>query len=82
MAVHLAIGNVIGGGAGVVLLGALSDRFANASAHAAGQVVDEVHRGHGLSTAMLLIPLAMLVMALATWQASRHFSADTQRAAI
>lgn len=82
MAVHLAIGNVIGGGAGVVLLGALSDRFALASAHAAGQAVDELHRGNGLSTAMLLIPAAMLLMALATWRASRHISADASHAAV
>ncbi|MFZ3220270.1 MAG: MFS transporter [Rhodoferax sp.] len=82
LAVHLAIGNVIGGGAGVVLLGALSDRFARASAHAAGQVVDELHRGNGLHTAMLLIPAAMLLMSLATWQASRHFSVDAQHAVV
>jgi membrane protein YqaA with SNARE-associated domain len=80
MAVHLAIGNVLGGGGGVVLLGALSDRFAQASAHAAGQVMDDVHRGIGLSSAMLLIPAAMLLMACATWQASRHFPADAQSA--
>jgi MFS family permease len=81
MAMHLAIGNVIGGGAGVVLVGALSDRFARASAQAVGQAVDELHRGNGLHTAMLLIPAALLLMALATWQASRHFAADAQRAA-
>jgi predicted MFS family arabinose efflux permease len=80
MAVHLAIGNVLGGGGGVVLLGALSDRFALASAQAAGQVLDDAHRGLGLSTAMLLIPAAMLLMAFATWQASRHSSPDAQSA--
>lgn len=80
MALHLAIGNVVGGGCGVILLGALSDHFAKASAMAAGQALAEVHRGMGLATAMLLIPFAMAVMALATWQASRHFTADHQRA--
>lgn len=82
MAVHLAIGNVVGGGGGVVLLGTLSDRFALAGAQAAGQTLDEVHRGIGLATAMLLIPAAMLLMALATWQTSRHFAADPQPIAV
>lgn len=81
MAVHLAIGNVLGGGVGVVLLGVLSDRFAGESARAAGHAVDELHRGIGLSTAMLLIPAAMLLMALATRQAGRHFSTDVRQAA-
>jgi len=80
MAVNLAIGNVVGGGCGVVLMGALSDRFARASAQAAGQTLSEAHRGMGLAAAMLLIPAAMAIMALATWKASRHAAADRQRA--
>ncbi|MDO8449442.1 MAG: MFS transporter [Rhodoferax sp.] len=80
MAVHLAVGNVVGGGCGVVLVGVLSDRVALASAQAAGQALDEYHRGVGLATGMLLIPAAMALMALATWQATRHFDADRQRA--
>jgi hypothetical protein len=80
MAVNLAVGNVVGGGCGVVLVGALSDRFALASAQAAGQALNDVHRGAGLATAMLLIPAAMALMALATWQASRHFAAGRQHA--
>lgn len=80
MAVNLAVGNVVGGGCGVVLVGVLSDRFALASARTAGQALDDVHRGAGLATAMLLIPVAMAIMALATWRASRHFVADQRRA--
>lgn len=80
MAVNLAVGNVVGGGCGVVLVGVLSDRFALASARTAGQALDDVHRGAGLATAMLLIPVAMAIMALATWRASRHFAADQRRA--
>ena len=70
----------LGGQATLVLVGALSDRFALASAQAAGQALDDVHRGAGLATAMLLIPAAMALMALATWRASRHFAAGRQRA--
>lgn len=79
MAVNLCIGNIVGGGCGVVLVGALSDRFALASAQAAGQALDDFHRGAGLASAMLLIPAAMAIMALATWRAAHHFVADQQR---
>lgn len=77
MAIFFAVLYVLGGAAGPLIVGALSDSAAQAAMTAAGasQMTDQL-RGIGLHQAMLLIPVALALTGLALLMATRTFSAD------
>lgn len=77
MAVFFALLYILGGFAGPLLVGALSDAAAHSAMVAAGatQMTDEF-RGLGLRQAMELVPVAMVVCGLGFLLATRTFSAD------
>ena len=80
MALFFAGLYLLGGWLGPLVVGGLSDHFAEAARLAAGATqMTEQFRAIGLHDALYLIPLALLLTMLALWQASRTFCADAQR---
>ncbi|MGE7991135.1 spinster family MFS transporter [Pseudomonas sp. NPDC089554] len=80
MALFFAGLYLLGGGLGPVVVGGLSDHFANQAMLAAGEVVmNEAFKAQGLHDAMYLIPVALLLTMLFLLGASRCFSRDAQR---
>lgn len=71
---------VFGASFGPVIVGALSDRMAQAAMHAAGATtMSAPFKAAGLHSAMYLIPIVLLVTALALLAAARCAGADMQR---
>ncbi|WP_017906122.1 spinster family MFS transporter [Pseudomonas asplenii] len=80
MAVYFAGLYLLGGGLGPVVVGLLSDHFAQAAMLAAGaQQMTESFKAVGLHDAMYLIPAALLLTLLFLFQAARCFSRDAAR---
>src|SRR5690606_9690862 len=80
MALFFAGLYLLGGGLGPVVVGLLSDHYAQAAMLAAGAVeMNETFKAVGLHGAMSLIPLALLLTMLALVQAARCFGADAER---
>ncbi|MES2821674.1 MAG: MFS transporter [Pseudomonadota bacterium] len=80
MALFFAGLYLLGGGLGPVVVGLLSDHFAQAAMLAAGaSEMSEAFKAVGLHRAMLLIPVALFLTLLALLQASRCFSRDAAK---
>ena len=80
MALFFAGLYLLGGGLGPVVVGLLSDHFADAAMTAAGvQQMNESFKAVGLHDAMYLIPGALLLTLVFLFQASRCFSRDAGR---
>lgn len=87
MAVFLGILSLFGGAFGPIVVGQLSDSYALAAMTAAGATeMTEEFKAIGLHGAMILVPISLLVTALAAFIAARKFpddaramSADLQR---
>lgn len=80
MALYFAGLYLLGGGLGPVVVGLLSDHFAQAAMLSAGAgQMTEAFKAVGLHDAMYLIPVAMLLTLMFLLQASRCFSRDAQR---
>ncbi|MDN7142626.1 MFS transporter [Pseudomonas sp. JQ170] len=80
MALFFAGLYLLGGGLGPVVVGALSDHFAQAAMLAAGQVqMSEAFKAEGLHDAMYLIPVALMLTLVFLLVASRSFGRDAQR---
>ncbi|SHN21960.1 Predicted arabinose efflux permease, MFS family [Pseudomonas asturiensis] len=80
MALFFAGLYLLGGGAGPVVVGLLSDHFAHAAMAVAGvDVMSESFKAIGLHDAMYLIPAALLMTLVFLFQASRCFSKDAER---
>jgi len=80
MALFFAGLYLLGGGMGTVVVGLLSDHFAEGAMLAAGaSEMAEAFRAEGLHGAMYLIPASLLLTMLFLFQASRTFCADAQR---
>lgn len=77
MAIFFAAMYLLGGAFGPLVVGFLSDRFANAAMVAAGasQMTDQF-RAVGLHDAMILIPVTLLLTGIAVWLANRSFATD------
>jgi predicted MFS family arabinose efflux permease len=79
MAIYFAAINIIGGAIGPVLVGGLSDYYAEAAALAAGAtVMTEQFKAVGLHDATMAVPAALLISALAVLLAARHFQSDAR----
>lgn len=79
MALFFAGLYLLGGGLGPVVVGALSDYFANAAMLAAGAVeMTEVFKAVGLHDALYLVPVAFVVTMLALYLASRSCVRDAE----
>ncbi|KRW62278.1 spinster family MFS transporter [Pseudomonas sp. TTU2014-080ASC] len=79
MALFFAGLYLLGGGLGPVVVGGLSDYFANAAMVAAGAVeMTEAFRAVGLHDALYMVPVAMLLTMVALFMASRNFVADSE----
>ncbi|TDF42479.1 MFS transporter [Alteromonadaceae bacterium M269] len=77
MALYFAGMYLLGGAFGTVVVGGLSDYFANAAMIAEGvAVMNDTHRAIGLHDAMYLIPVAMLITAVFVFLATKTFKAD------
>ncbi len=77
MALFFAGLYLLGGGLGPVVVGLLSDHYANAAMLAAGaSEMTEAFKAVGLHDAMYLIPISLLLTMLLLLQASRGFQAD------
>lgn len=71
---------LFGGGMGPVVVGLLSDHFAESARIAAGAAeMSEAFKAKGLHDAMLLIPVALLLAMAAMVVASRSFVADSRK---
>ena len=80
MALFFAGLYLLGGGAGPVVVGLLSDHFAKAAMAVAGaDVMNESFKAIGLHDAMYLIPAALLMTLVFLYLASRCFSKDAER---
>jgi MFS family permease len=80
MALFFAGLYLLGGGMGTVVVGLLSDHFAEAAMLAAGaSEMSEVFRAEGLHGAMYLIPGSLLLTMVFLFQASRTFCHDSKR---
>ncbi|BCY03223.1 spinster family MFS transporter [Stutzerimonas stutzeri] len=80
MALFFAGLYLLGGGMGTVVVGLLSDHFAEAAMLAAGAgEMAEAFRAEGLHGAMYLIPASLLLTMVFLFQASRTFCADAKR---
>ena len=80
MALFFAGLYLLGGGMGTVVVGLLSDHFAEGAMLAAGaSEMTEAFRAEGLHGAMYLIPATLLLTMLFLFQASRTFCADAKR---
>jgi len=79
VAVFFACLYLFGGGMGPMVVGLLSDHFAESAQLAAGAAeMSEVFKAQGLHDAMLLIPVALLLAMAALLVASRYFVADAR----
>ena len=80
MAVYLAAINIMGGAFGPVLVGRLSDYYAEAAAAAAGTPgLTEPFKAAGLHDAMMMaVPAALFISALSVLLAARHFQSDAR----
>jgi MFS family permease len=79
MAIYIAAINVLGGAFGPAVVGYLSDHYAQAAAVAAGASgMTEEFKAAGLHDAMMAVPAALLISAVAVLMAARHFSADAR----
>ncbi len=77
MAIFFAALYILGGAFGPVIVGLLSDYYSNAAMVAAGaSQMSEQFRAVGLHDAMFLVPVTLLLTAVAIWLANRTFSAD------
>ncbi len=77
MALFFAGLYLLGGGLGPVVVGLLSDYYAQAAMHAAGAgEMTEAFKSIGLHDAMLLIPVSLLLTMGLLYQASRGFQQD------
>lgn len=80
MAVYFAVLYILGGAAGPVAVGLLSDRFANAAMIAAGaNQMSEQLKAIGLHDAMFLIPASLLLTGVAILLANRSFAIDAAK---
>ena len=80
MALFFAGLYLLGGGLGPVVVGLLSDHFAQAAMLAAGaSQMNEAFKAVGLHDAMYLIPVALFLTMLSLFQAARCFSRDATR---
>ncbi len=80
MALYFAGMYLLGGAFGTVVVGALSDYFANAAMLAENlDVMTNTHRAIGLHDAMYLIPVAMLITAIFVLLATLSFKKDHQK---
>lgn len=80
MALFFAGLYLLGGGLGPVVVGLLSDYYAQSAMLAAGaSEMTEVFRAEGLHGAMYLIPISFIITTLLLWQASRCFQSDSQK---
>jgi MFS family permease len=80
MALYFAGMYLLGGAFGTVVVGALSDYFANAAMTADNaEIMTNAHRAIGLHGAMYLIPVAMFFTAIFVFLAKLSFKADHQR---
>jgi hypothetical protein len=80
MALFFAGLYLLGGGMGTVVVGLLSDHFAEAAMLAAGAgAMSEAFRAIGLHDAMYLIPATLLMTMVFLLMASRSFSRDAAR---
>ncbi|MNP25794.1 hypothetical protein D3C76_1186170 [compost metagenome] len=80
MALYFAGLYLLGGGLGPVVVGLLSDHFAQAAMFEAGTgQMTEAFKAVGLHDAMYLIPVALMLTLVFLLQASRCFSKDAQR---
>ncbi|NBA94622.1 MFS transporter [Pseudomonas sp. R5(2019)] len=80
MALFFAGLYLLGGGLGPVVVGLLSDHFAQAAMIEAGAgQMSEAFKAVGLHDAMYLIPVALMLTLVFLLQASRCFSRDAQR---
>ena len=80
MALFFAGLYLFGGGMGPLVVGLLSDHFAEAARVAAGAAeMNESFKAQGLHDAMLLIPVALLLAMAALIVASRSFVVDRQK---
>lgn len=71
---------LLGGGMGPVVVGLLSDHFAEAARVAAGAAeMSEVFKAQGLHDAMLSIPVALLAAMVALLVGARYFVADAKK---
>jgi MFS family permease len=79
MAIYIAAINVLGGAFGPAVVGYLSDHYAQTAALAAGvSGMTEAFKAAGLHHAMMAVPVALMISAVAVLMAARHFSADAQ----
>lgn len=80
MALFFAGLYLLGGGLGPLAVGMLSDHYSQAAMLAAGaSEMNETFKAVGLHSAMLLIPVALLLTMVALLQASRCFVADAAK---
>ncbi|HLD65787.1 MAG TPA: MFS transporter [Pseudomonas sp.] len=80
MALFFAGLYLLGGGLGPVVVGLLSDHFAQAAMLAAGaSQMNEAFKAVGLHDAMYLIPVALFLTMLSLFQAARCFGRDATR---
>lgn len=80
MALFFAGLYLLGGGLGPVVVGLLSDHFAETSRLAAGaEDMQDAFRAAGLHDALYVIPVALLLTTVFLFQASRCFVTDAQR---
>jgi len=80
MALFFAGLYLLGGGLGPVVVGLLSDHFAQAAMLAAGAAqMSEAFKAVGLHNAMYLIPVALFLTMLCLFQAASCFSRDAAR---
>lgn len=81
MALFFFFTYVLGGGAGSLVTGIVSDHFANSVMLANGATeLNDAMRGMGLQKALLLlVPAAMLMTAIMTFMASRSFVRDSAK---
>ena len=80
MALFFAGLYLLGGGLGPVVVGLLSDHFAETARLAAGTAdLQEVFKAAGLHDALYVIPVALLLTTAFLFQASRCFVADARR---
>jgi MFS family permease len=84
MAIYFFAMYLLGGGIGPLVIGGLSDRFANRAAAAAGveaasRSALEPFRAAGLHGALWLIPIVFALLAVVMWAASRTTERDVAR---
>lgn len=77
MGLYFACMYLLGGAFGPVVIGMLSDHYAEAAMLASGATeMSEVFRARGLHAALYLVPVGLLLTAFFIFMASRHFVRD------